>query len=663
VVIVALGLAAYSNTFDVPFLFDDAGWIVDNPAIRGLWPPTRVGATRPVGAYTLALNWAVHGKSVWGYHATNLAIHLTAGLLLLGIARRTLSRGALGQRFARHAAPLALAIALVWVVHPLQTQAVTYIVQRFESLMGLAFLATLYCFIRAQDSGRPNLWYAASVLCCLAGMGCKEVMVAAPLVMLWYDRAFVAATWREIWARRRWYYGVFAALGVALAAAVLWHHEQHGAGGAVHVEGLTPWTYLLSQTGVIVHYLRLCLWPQGQCFDYGWPTTSSLGDALLPGLVVLGLLGLTVWSAFRWPAWGFLGGWFFLILAPTSSILPIKDLAVEHRMYLPSAAVIAAAIIAGYLVGGAALGRTSGAKAAGVAAIGAIVLGLTVATFVRNQVYESALSVWRDVVAKAPTHARGWMNLGKLLHDEGGTAEAIACAQQGVALAPGDAQAHANLAGIYHECGQFAEAAEQYAKAVEVSNGQIEHRISLMATYVAAGRYEDAVREGRLALASSPQSAGARINLANAELALGRPAEAERLCREVLDSHPNDPGAHALLARIVMPTDPGQALRHMREALRLEPQWPEANLGMGELLAPTRPHEAIGYFEAAIRARPAYAEAHYNLANTCVALRRIDAAIHHLRIAVELKPDWPEARQNLKILEDSAAEAQARGKN
>jgi hypothetical protein len=136
---------AYAGTFGVPFLFDDVPAILENSAIKAWWPPSRfVGSLRPVAAYTFALNWALHGEQVWGYHAVNLAIHLTAGLLLFGTVRRTLMRQPLAGRFAAHAGPLALTIALVWVVHPLQTQAVTYIVQRFESLMALAYLATLH---------------------------------------------------------------------------------------------------------------------------------------------------------------------------------------------------------------------------------------------------------------------------------------------------------------------------------------------------------------------------------------------------------------------------------------------------------------------------------------------------------------------------------------
>ena len=233
-VVVAAGVAAYANSLHGPFIFDDARSIAEDPAIRHLWPPWAPlkGATRPTSAWTFAVNYALGGLRVEGYHVVNLLIHLSAALVLWGVARRTLKayfvtvhgdcpnfRGEVRENGTVPLRPvwLALAIALLWVVHPLQTQAVTYVVQREESLMGLFYLLTLYGFLRAQDSRRPGWWYAASAGCCALGMGAKKVMVTAPLMVLWYDRALVAGSWREIF-RRRWIYWR------------RWHARSDGAG-------------------------------------------------------------------------------------------------------------------------------------------------------------------------------------------------------------------------------------------------------------------------------------------------------------------------------------------------------------------------------------------------------------------------------------------------
>jgi len=226
VVAVAAGLLAYHNSFTGSYFHDDFGSIIENPTIRQLWPiwkplspPYGTGWTvgaRPLINLSVAVNYALGGYNVWGYHALNLAVHILAGLALLGIVRRTLLHRA---RFCAAADELALAIAVLWMVHPLQTQAVTYIIQRSESMMGLFYLLTLYCFIRGVESplmenGKwfmgdgswrlgARLWYGLSVAACASGMTCKQVMVSAPVMVLLYDRAYVSGTFREAW-RRRW---------------------------------------------------------------------------------------------------------------------------------------------------------------------------------------------------------------------------------------------------------------------------------------------------------------------------------------------------------------------------------------------------------------------------------------------------------------------------
>jgi 4-amino-4-deoxy-L-arabinose transferase-like glycosyltransferase len=207
----AIGLAvfvAYANTFRVPFLFDDQQSIVENPTIRslswGVFSPPHDGLTvegRPVLNFSLALNYAVSGTKVWSYHAINLAIHLLAALTFFGLVRRTLQRVA--TPVAAHATEIALAAALLWALHPLQTESVTYIVQRTESLMGLLYLLVLYGFVRGCEAENARGWWALSITACALGMGTKEVMVSAPLMVLLYDRTFVAGSFRAAWRQRR----------------------------------------------------------------------------------------------------------------------------------------------------------------------------------------------------------------------------------------------------------------------------------------------------------------------------------------------------------------------------------------------------------------------------------------------------------------------------
>ena len=303
---------------------------------------------RPLLNLSFAVNYAISGLNVWSYHAANLAIHVLAALLLFGILRRTflLPRWAefLSAAFAEPALRLgclALAIALLWAIHPLQTESVTYIVQRAESLVGLFYLLTLYCFIRGATSGRGRSWYAAAVLACLLGMASKEVMVSAPLMVLLYDRAFLAGSFREAWRRR---YGVYLALAstwLLLGWLVIVAGNRGGSAG--FGAGVGSWAYLCTQFGAIVHYLKLSVWPHPLLLDYG-PDTVPMTLEILPDAILVVLLGLaTLVALWRWPKIGFLGAWFFAILAPTSSIVPVATQVVaEHRMYLPLAAVVTA---------------------------------------------------------------------------------------------------------------------------------------------------------------------------------------------------------------------------------------------------------------------------------------------------------------------------------
>lgn len=206
-IIVTVGILAYANSFAGRFFLDDYPSIVNNRHIQRLWPLERTllggGDMRPVVALSFAVNYRLGGLNVWGYHAVNLAVHLLAALAMFGVVRRTLQTQRLRRHFESAATPVALAAALIWMVHPLQTQSVSYVVQRSESMMGLFFLLTLYCTIRGAGSPNRPWWYATAAASCAVGMGCKQVMVMAPLVMLLYDRIFLAARWREL-LRRRW---------------------------------------------------------------------------------------------------------------------------------------------------------------------------------------------------------------------------------------------------------------------------------------------------------------------------------------------------------------------------------------------------------------------------------------------------------------------------
>jgi protein O-mannosyl-transferase len=454
--IAGAAILAYQTSFGGVFVFDDRPAIVENTTIRSLAvpdvlipPPGSTVSGRPVANVSLAFNYAVGGLDPRGYHAVNLAIHIAAALVVFGVARRTLA--VMGSDPGLTPSTwLAAAIALIWAVHPLTTSAVTYIVQRVESLMGLFYLLTLYCAIRASaPTARRGLWSALSIACCALGLATKEPMITAPLVVWLWDVTFAQAPWTP-WknrTRRLLYLGL--ALTWSVTGALLLQQSQSrvvladiAASGTV--EGWTPWFYLWTQAGVIVRYLQLAVVPSQLSIDYyGWPIAASPLAVLPQAIAMVVLFVAGVLALFkRWPA-GFAAAWFFLVLAPTSSFIPISsEIAAEHRMYLPLIAVVAVAVVAGHRVF-----RLLAAPLRRPAAVGTVLAIVGACVFLtreRNRAYWSDESIWADAVSKRPTNARARINYGINLMRTGRFREAES--QMRVALdLPSDQPTHARV--------------------------------------------------------------------------------------------------------------------------------------------------------------------------------------------------------------------------
>lgn len=260
-------LAAYANSLGGPFVYDDGPAIADNVTLRhftsALFPPPGTTVSgRPIVNLSFALNYAISGSHGWSYHALNILIHLAAGLALFGVVRRTLS--ALNSQ---RSTSTAFAVALLWSLHPLQTEAVTYVVQRAESLMGLCYLLTLYGFVRAMQSPTPRRWSGVSFLACLGGMASKEVMVSAPLMVLLFDRTFFSGSFRRAFAQRKNFYLTLASTWLLLAALVASTGGDRG--GTFVLDLAAAWSFWLTQFRAITHYLVLSFWPAPLIFEYG----------------------------------------------------------------------------------------------------------------------------------------------------------------------------------------------------------------------------------------------------------------------------------------------------------------------------------------------------------------------------------------------------------
>jgi Flp pilus assembly protein TadD len=625
--LIVAGLAAYHNSFHGAFILDDERAIPGNPAIRSLWPvwsamvaPANSGVTgRPIVTLSLALSHALGGLDVRAYHAMNLAIHILAGLTLYGIVRRMLLSERLRARYGEAAPWLAMSAAGIWMVHPLLTGSVTYIIQRAESLMGLCFLLTLYCGIRAFPSARPARWYVAAILACALGMGSKEVMVTAPVLVLLYDRIFVAGSFGDALRRRPWFYAGLAATWLVLGAALAFLRVERQ---MVLVHGLTPWRYAVTQLDVLVHYLRLAYWPDRLVLDYLWPLADGLRSVWRSAIVVLALLGATGWALLRGSWVGFWGAWFFLILAPTSSVLPLGDVIFEHRMYLPLAAVVVLTVIGGHEALGW-IGRRLAipdalrrAVAAGLVALAVGALGH--ATVRRNEDYRTALAIHRDTVAKRPDNPRALNNLGIELNRWGEPREAERHFAEAVRLRPDIAEARANLGAALLRRGVVDQAVVHLAEAVRLKGGLSEARYHLGLALLQQGDVQGAIVQFSRAVELRPEDADARRDLI---AALARAGRAE------------------------------DALTHLTEAVRLDPGSAEARYELGNALyRHGKVDEASAQYREAIRLNPGFAEAHNNLGLVALAREDFEGAREHLSEALRLKPNYARAYHNMGIV-------------
>jgi tetratricopeptide (TPR) repeat protein len=668
--VVAAGLLAYHNSCAGSFFHDDFGSILENPTIRHLWPiwqplspPHEGGLTvagRPLINLSLAINYALGGYNVWGYHALNLTVHILAGLTLLGIVRRTLLQPALRERFGAAANELALAVAVLWTVHPLQTESVTYIIQRAESIMGLFYLLTLYCFIRGAESPRAALWYGLSVTACALGMASKEVMVSAPLMVMLYDRAFLSGPFREAWRRRWRLYLALASTWIVLGLVVVSAGNLVTAVTKAQHAGLRWWEYLVTQPGVIVYYLRLSVWPSPLRLDHAWPIAKTWMSILPPTVVIVILLGASaeVWK--RNPAWGFVGAWFFLILAPSSSFIPLQDALYEHRMYLSLAAVVSLAVMGLYSV----MGRRS------LAVFVVMAVGLGFLTWRHNEDYrknahyslglglrkagriQEAIGEYRQALRTAPNDAWLHYNLGVALYHADKLSDAIVHFEQALRLKPDFAQAHYDWGVALTQLGRVPEAIAHWEQALRIKPDYPEAHENLATALARSDELAEAIGHYEQALRLKPDYAEAHSNLADALRRAGRMPEAVAHWEQALRINPSLAEAHYNLGLVLSQTGKiDEAVGHYEQALRINPDFAEAHNNLGTtLLQEGKLNEAIGHYEQALRLKPDYAEAHYNLGVALAQSGKVENAIRHLEQALQINPDFTEAQNALARL-------------
>ena len=604
--------SVYANTLNAPFIFDDIPGILRNPSIRDLGDlgavlmPEPLGGSgidgRPVANLTLALNYAVGGEEVFGYHLFNIALHVASALMLFALALRTLALPKVSAALAAwptarsgRETTIAAGIAGLWGLHPLVTEPVVCSIHRTDGLAGLLFLCCLYGLVRRIAEPGGLKWSAVCWTSCALGMASKETMAAAPLLALLFDRAFGAATFAEAWRCRWRLYLALASTWVVLAAAMALSAQRGGSAG--FGLGMGSWEYLLTQCWAIVHYLRLALWPHPLIIDYG---EGLITDPLVvwpQGLLLVVLALATVWALWRRPMAGFLGAWFFGLLAPSSSIVPLVTQTIaERRMYLPLVPLVVVAVVA--------VARFLPRRAPAV--LLAVAAALGTATLVRNRDFRTEERIWAAAAAHRPENYRAHYSLGQICDKGDRLEESVAHYQDALRLKPDHVRSHYNLAAVLATLGRLEEARVHYEAALRTDPKFTDAVVGLGTTLMRLGRVREARERFVRALTLEPGLAKNAFNLGQACFQLGELEEAIRYYRAAVrrdrgfvEAYERLGGALASAGRLE------EAAGAYREAVALDADRTRSWSNLGVVLFQLgRVGDAVSAFEAALRTKP-----------------------------------------------------------
>ena len=543
--IVVVGFLVYSNTFSVPFAFDDETAIYRNATIRdmGNFAKDPVSGilfnSRIVGQLSFALNHAVHGLDVRGYHIVNLLIHLLSALLVYRLVVLTFRTPYLSGYFQKTREGfidiprfVALFTALLFVSHPIQTQAVTYIVQRYASLATLFYLLSIVMYVQSRLSALPRgryAFYALSVISAILAMKTKEIAFTLPVMVVLYELMFFRGE-----MRKRMLYLVPLILTMLIIPLSMMGGRGALTGAASidkAMEGASlnviTWSeYLNTQFRVIVTYIRLLFLPIHQNLDYDYPIYKTFFDppVILSFSFLISIFSWGVYLVYRsfrtdndgryWlRLMGFGIFWFFITLSVESSVVPIADVIFEHRLYLPSVGFFLAVMAGVMWIGDRYVEKKPLIRRGVLPLMIIVVISLSVTAYARNLVWQSEVTLWEDVVKKSPGKPRPNYNLGLFYSRQNRLDEAIAHYQAAIRIAPDYYRPYNDLGNAYFNKGRFDEALHEYKTAIALKPDYAKPYNNIGIVYAKSGRYADAAQNFHKALELDPTYVDARRNL------------------------------------------------------------------------------------------------------------------------------------------------------
>jgi tetratricopeptide (TPR) repeat protein len=520
----------YAETLTSPFILDDIHNIRDNPHIRvpflsfknlawaGFQSPL---ANRPVANISFALNYYFHGYNLVGFHVVNILIHIASGIFLYLLVQATIRTPALRARYAKFGW-IPFFTAFIWLVHPLQTQSVTYLVQRMNSLAAMFYVLSLWLYVKFRlSAGRRAKWPLLGG-CILAGMlafGTKEISATLPGFIILYEWYFFQGLSRQ-WAKRHML--ILAAFGVFIIVISLAYFGNEPVVRILNDYNSRDFTLaqrVLTQFRVVILYISLLIWPQPLrlSLDHDIALSYSLTDpitTLLSMTIIIVLIVLAIRFAKRERLISFCILWFFGNLVIESSIIGL-ELVFEHRNYLPSmlAILLLVVLVFRYL------------KPAWVGVVALCVMGtlFTGWTFERNKDWSDEITLYRDCVEKAPGKARPYNNLGAALMRDGSLAEAVEHLQTALNIKPDFVDAHYNLGYALSRQGNLKAGIYQFGETLRLDPDNLKALNNMGVALALQGRYGEAANYFEAALKQNPRDADVHNNLGIALKKQGNP--------------------------------------------------------------------------------------------------------------------------------------------
>ena len=685
-IIVILGILVYANTFNVPFAFDDFSAVVENPRIQDLrhyFDSSLANYTqmRFIGYFSFALNYKLSGSNVIGFHAFNLLVHLINALLVYGILYLTIKTSVARESDQKEILKtsslcywIPLFTALLFVCHPVQTQAVTYIVQRFASLATLFYLLSLLLYIQSRNSvSRPARYsfYAAAFLSAVLAMKTKEIAFTLPVMIILYEFMFFKGSIKKRILRL----ATFLLTMLIIPLLMIW--SQGGAFSVGAIDKITRsggfvdmsrWDYLFTQFRVIVTYIRLLFFPINQNLDYDYPIYRSFfnPEVFLSFLFLLALFGLGIYLLFksyraeknnslllRMVSFGLI--WFFVTLSVESSIIPITDVIFEHRLYLPSAGFFIALVSGIILIKEHLAIRAPVVARVTIPMLILVVVVLSVTAYARNMVWQDDGTLWADVIKKSPFKSRPHNNMALYYHRKERFDEAIKSYRTAIRLKPDYAEAYYNLGILYQKQSRFEEAVISYQAVLKHNPNYAEVYNNLGVLYQTKGHFDEAIKAYQQALKLKPDLVMLYQTLGILYQTQGGVDEAVKAYQMALKLTPDNFTVYNNLGLLYQTQGRHEeALRSYQVALKLKPDYTDAHYNIGLLYQiQGRLAEAIQSYRAAINYQPNNAEARNNLGGVYAQQGRLAEAVGEFQTVLKIDPNHKGARNNLKTLNEA----------